>query len=85
MLKIKKEDYDFFYPLLSKEKQKTLIPAVSDQGDSVIIDDEENEIDLYDWLNDLVVEKGFDENYKITNVGERLEKLSDYVFSVIEE
>ena len=85
VLRIKKIDYEFFYPLLDEEKQKVLASITVEQRDDVIIDDEDIEMDLYDWLNDLVVEKGFNENYGVNNLGERLEKISDYVFSMIEQ
>ncbi|ABB14096.1 hypothetical protein [Carboxydothermus hydrogenoformans] len=85
MLKFSKEDYEFFFPLLDKENQEILKKVAVVNEDEVIIDDEEIEVDLYEWLNDLVVTKGFDKRYNLNSIGQRLEKLSDYVFSIIEE
>lgn len=85
MLKFSKNDYDFFFSLLEEEEQKALTTVTTIQNDDILIDDENTEVDLYDWLNELVVSKGMDKNYNINNIGKRLEKLSDYVFSVIEE
>ncbi len=84
MLTFKKDDYEFFFPLLGKDEQKALTSIAANQGDSVLIDDEDTEINLYDWLNDLVVLKGLDKDYEVNSAGKRLEKLSDYIFSVIE-
>lgn len=84
MLKFRKEDYEFFYPLLEKENQEILKKVAVINENEVIIDDEDVEADLYEWLNDLVVIHGLDEEYNINHIGWRLEKLSDYVFSVIE-
>lgn len=84
MLKLKKDDYEFFFELLDKEQQNILIPVATIQGEDAIIDDEEIEVDLYDWLNDLVVQEGLDEGYNPNSIGKRLEAISDYVYSVIE-
>lgn len=85
MLKFSKNDYDFLFNLLEEEERKELTSVTIIQNDDVIIDDENTEVDLYDWLNELVVSKGMDKDYNVNSIGNRLEKLSDYVFSVIEE
>lgn len=85
MLKFSKNDYDFFFNLLEEEERKELTSVTIIQNDDVIIDDENTEVDLYDWLNELVVSKGMDKDYNVNSIGNRLEKLCDYVFSVIEE
>lgn len=54
------------------------------QEDKVMIDNKGLEVDLYDWINDLVVLKSLDEQYNPNSIGKRLEKLSDYVYSIIE-
>ncbi len=84
MVIIKKDDYDFLFKLLDKEKQDTLAPIVVIQEDKVMIDNKGLEVDLYDWINDLVVLKSLDEQYNPNSIGKRLEKLSDYVYSIIE-
>lgn len=60
LLVFKKEDYDFFYHMLNNAKQEELSSKAVNQEDRVVVDNEDIEIDLYDWLNDLVVERGFD-------------------------
>ncbi|MDF2486733.1 MAG: hypothetical protein K0R46_2901 [Herbinix sp.] len=84
MLTIKKDDYDFFFPLLGTDEQAMLASAVFEWDDSIAINDEDIAAELYEWLNDLVVEIGFDKVYEVNDIGKRLEKISDYIFSVIE-
>lgn len=84
MVIIKKDDYDFLFKPLDKEKQDALAPIAVIQEDKAMIDNEDLEVDLYDWINDLIVLKGLDEQYNPNSIGKRLEKLSDYVYSVIE-
>lgn len=85
MLKFNKDDYDFFFPLLEEDEQKILAAVATSQDNEILIDDEDIEVDLYDWLNDLVASKGMDKDYDVNDTGKRLERLSDYMFSVIEE
>lgn len=85
MLAVKNEDYNFFLPLLSDDEQSVITSVAKPQNGDVLIQDEDVAIDLYDWLNDLVVTNGFDEEYELNDTGKRLEKISDYVFSAIEE
>lgn len=43
------------------------------------------EVNLYEWLDGLIVKKGFNRGYNLNDIGKRLEKLIDYVFSAIKE
>lgn len=86
MLQFNKLDYDFFHSLLDAEKQAKLRECVIEMPDEVVVKDMDIAAELYDWLNDLVVYKGLTENQDaVTDVGRRLNALSDYVFTMIAE
>ena len=85
MIRINNEDHEFFFKLLDKDKKNILSTTTAIvQDGNVIINDEDIEADLYDWLNDWLIEKRLDENYKPDNIGKRLEKISDHIYSEIE-
>lgn len=86
MLKFKTEDYEFFYPLLESGQQKALSSCSEKAGDQMVVDDEDIEVDLYDWLGDAIVAHGLtDDQQAVSNVGARLESIMDEVYAIIEE